>query len=41
MFQLVLNYGKLQAVLDRSMLSDADAAMALIELIKKEYVLAR
>lgn len=40
-FQIVLNGGNLQAVLDRSKLSDADAAQALIELIKKEYVIAR
>lgn len=40
-FQIVLNGGNLQAVLDRSKLSDADAAVALIELIKKDYVVTR
>ena len=40
-FQIVLNGGNLQAVLDRSKLSDADAAVALIELIKKDYVTTR
>jgi len=40
-FQIVLNGGNLQAVLDRSKLSDADAAMALIELLKKDYVVVR
>ena len=40
-FQIVLNGGNLQAVLDRSKLSDADAAVALIELIKKDYVVVR
>ena len=40
-FQIVLNGGGLQAVLDRSKLSDADAAVALIELIKKDYVATR
>ncbi len=40
-FQIVLNGGGLQAVLDRSKLSDADAAVALIELIKKDYVTTR
>jgi pSer/pThr/pTyr-binding forkhead associated (FHA) protein len=40
-FQIVLNGGNLQAVLDRSKLSDADAAQALIELLKKDYVVSR
>ena len=40
-FQIVLNDDNLQAVLDRSKLSDADAAVALIELIKKDYVTTR
>jgi pSer/pThr/pTyr-binding forkhead associated (FHA) protein len=40
-FQIVLNGGNLPAVLDRSKLSDADAAVALIELIKKDYVTTR
>lgn len=40
-FQIVLNGGGLQAVLDRSKLSDADAAVALIELIKKDYITTR
>ena len=40
-FQIVLNGGNLQAVLDRSKLSDADAAVALIELIKKDYIAPR
>ena len=40
-FQIVLNGGNLQAVLDRSKLSDADAAVALIELVKKDYVVVR
>ena len=40
-FQIVLNGGGLQAVLDRSKLSDADAAVALIELVKKDYVTTR
>ena len=37
-FQIVLNGGGLAAVLDRSKLSDADAAVALIELLKKDYL---
>ena len=40
-FQIVLNGGGLPAVLDRSKLSDADAAVALIELIKKDYITTR
>jgi pSer/pThr/pTyr-binding forkhead associated (FHA) protein len=40
-FQIVLNGGNTQAVLDRSKKSDADAATGLISLIKREYVMSR
>jgi pSer/pThr/pTyr-binding forkhead associated (FHA) protein len=40
-FQVVLNGGNTQAVLDKTKLSDVDAAQALIDLISKEYIVAR
>lgn len=40
-FQIVLNGGTTQTVLDKAKLSDVEAAQALIELITKEYIVAR
>ena len=40
-FQIVLNGGTTQTVLDKSKKSDADAAQILIELIKREYIATR
>jgi pSer/pThr/pTyr-binding forkhead associated (FHA) protein len=40
-FQIILNGGTTQTVLDRSKASDVDAAQALIDLITKEYLVAR
>lgn len=37
-FQLVYNYGSLQAVLDRAAISDLDAATILLKLIKENYL---
>jgi hypothetical protein len=40
-FQIILNGGTTQTVLDRSKSTDVDAAQGLIDLITKEYVVAR
>lgn len=40
-FQVVLNGATTQGVLDKSRLADCDAAQALVDLIKKEYVAVR
>lgn len=40
-FQIVLNGGTTQTVLDKSKKSDADAAQLLIDLIKREYIATR
>jgi len=40
-FQVVLNGATTQGVLDKSRQADCDAAQALVDLIKKEYVTAR
>lgn len=37
-FQLVYNYGSLQAVLDRAAISDLNAANILVKLLKENYV---
>jgi pSer/pThr/pTyr-binding forkhead associated (FHA) protein len=39
--QLVINFGRLQAVLDRSPRTDLETAQALLGLIQKEYVVRR
>jgi pSer/pThr/pTyr-binding forkhead associated (FHA) protein len=39
--QLVINYGQMQAVLDRSPKTDLETAQAILTLVQKEYVAAR
>jgi pSer/pThr/pTyr-binding forkhead associated (FHA) protein len=39
--QLVINYGQMQAVLDRSPKTDLETAQALLSLLQKEYITAR
>ncbi len=39
--QLVINYGQMQAVLDRSPKTDLETAQALLNLMQKEYITAR
>jgi hypothetical protein len=40
-FQVILNGATTQGVLDKSRQADCDAAQVLVDLIKKEYVIAR
>jgi hypothetical protein len=39
--QLVINYGQMQAVLDRSPRTDLETGQALLNLMQKEYITAR